>query len=138
MLLNNLQNEFEVIIQQCSETEPSNFFSIISQVLLNSVVIYVKEESIVHILLQLIYFNQQKLTVFEIYYWKDIITSMRKKLTRSQVALSYLIKEYTKQHCIDFILLGINSMLSYFLFSSKHYVNILRFPSIAYWLNGWF
>ena len=132
MLLNNLQNEFEVIIQQCSETEPSNFFSIISQVLLNSVVIYVKEESIVHILLQLIYFNQQKLTVFEIYYWKDIITSMRKKLTRSQVALSYLIKEYTKQHCIDFILLDINSMLSYFLFSSKHYVNILRFPSIAY------
>ena len=89
MLLNNLQNEFEVIIQQCSETEPSNFFSIISQVLLNSVVIYVKEESIVHILLQLIYFNQQKLTVFEIYYWKDIITSMRKKLTRSQVALSF-------------------------------------------------
>ena len=138
MLLNNLQNEFEVIIQQCSETEPSNFFSIISQVLLNSVVIYVKEESIAHILLQLIYFNQQKLTVFEIYYWKDIITSMRKKLTRSQVALSYLIKEYTKQHCIDFILLDINSMLSYFLFSSKHYVNILRFPSIAYWLNGWF
>lgn len=132
MLLNNLQNEFEVIIQQCSETEPSNFFSIISQVLLNSVVIYVKEESIAHILLQLIYFNQQKLTVFEIYYWKDIITSMRKKLTRSQVALSYLIKEYTKQHCIDFILLDINSMLSYFLFSSKHYVNILRFPSIAY------
>ena len=132
MLLNNLQNEFEVIIQQCSETEPSNFFSIISQVLLNSVVIYVKEESIVHILLQLIYFNQQKLTVFEIYYWKDITTSMRKKLTRSQVALSYLIKEYTKQHCIDFILLDINSMLSYFLFSSKHYVNILRFPSIAY------
>ena len=132
MLLNNLQNEFEVIIQQCSETEPSNFFRIISQVLLNSVVIYVKEESIAHILLQLIYFNQQKLTVFEIYYWKDIITSMRKKLTRSQVALSYLIKEYTKQHCIDFILLDINSMLSYFLFSSKHYVNILRFPSIAY------
>lgn len=132
MLLNNLQNEFEVIIQQCSETEASNFFSIISQDLLNSVVIYVKEESIAHILLQLIYFNQQKLTVFEIYYWKDIITSMRKKLTRSQVALSYLIKEYTKQHCIDFILLDINSMLSYFLFSSKHYVNILRFPSIAY------
>ena len=63
MLLNNLQNEFEVIIQQCSETEASNFFSIISQVLLNSVV-YVKEESIAHILLQLIYFNQQKLTVF--------------------------------------------------------------------------
>lgn len=131
MLLNNLQNEFEVIIQQCSETEASNFFSIISQVLLNSVVIYVKEESIAHILLQLIYFNQQKLTVFEIYYWKDIITSMRKKLTRSQVALSYLIKEYTKQHCIDFILLDINSMLSYFLFSSKHYVNILLCPSIA-------
>ena len=130
MLLNNLQNEFEVIIQQCSETEASNFFSIISQVLLNSVVIYVKEESIAHILLQLIYFNQQKLTVFEIY-WKDIITSMRKKLTRSQVALSYFIKEYTKQHCIDFILLDINSMLSYFLFSSKHYVNILRCPSIA-------
>ena len=49
MLLNNLQNEFEVIIQQFSETEPSNFFSIISQVLLNSVVIYVKEESIAHI-----------------------------------------------------------------------------------------
>ena len=72
---------------------------------MNSVVIYVKEESIAHILLQLIYFNQQKLTVFEIYYWKEIITSMRKKLTRSQVALSYLIKEYTKQHCIDFILL---------------------------------
>ena len=138
MLLNNLQNEFEVIIQQCSETEPSNFFSIISQVLLNSVVIYVKEESIAHILLQLIYFNQQKLTVFEIYYWKDIITSIRKKLTRSQVALSYLIKEYTKQHCIDFILLDINSMLSYFLFSSKHYVNILRCPSIACWLNGRF
>ena len=44
MLLNNLQNEFEVIIQQCSETEASNFFSIISQVLLNSVVIYVKEQ----------------------------------------------------------------------------------------------
>lgn len=132
MLLNNLQNEFEVIIQQCSETEASNFFSIISQDLLNSVVIYVKEESIAHILLQLIYFNQQKLTVFEIYYWKDIITSMRKKLTRSQVALSYLIKEYTKQHCIDFILLDINSMLSYFLFSYKHYVNILRCPSIAY------
>ena len=131
MLLNNLQNEFEVIIQQCSETEASNFFSIISQVLLNSVVIYVKEESIAHILLQLIYFNQQKLTVFEIYYWKDIITSMRKKLTRSQVALSYLIKEYTKQHCIDFILFDINSMLSYFLFSSKHYVNILRCPPIA-------
>ena len=137
MLLNNLQNEFEVIIQQCSETEASNFFSIISQVLLNSVVIYVKEESIAHILLQLIYFNQQKLTVFEIY-WKDIITSMRKKLTRSQVALSYFIKEYTKQHCIDFILLDINSMLSYFLFSSKHYVNILRCPSIACWLNGRF
>ena len=137
MLLNNLQNEFEVIIQQCSETEASNFFSIISQVLLKSVVIYVKEESIAHILLQLIYFNQQKLTVFEIY-WKDIITSMRKKLTRSQVALSYFIKEYTKQHCIDFILLDINSMLSYFLFSSKHYVNILRCPSIACWLNGRF